>query len=69
MWRSYTPQGYLEYSFIETVAAMHPFYVIRALGGVFFIAGYLLMIYNVWMTIRLGEEAAASAQPSLQPAE
>jgi cytochrome c oxidase cbb3-type subunit 1 len=69
MWRSYTPQGYLEYSFIETVAAMHPFYVIRALGGVLFLTGYLLMIYNIWMTIRAGEEAAASAQPSLQPAE
>ena len=57
MWRNYTPQGYLEYSFIETVAAMHPFYIIRALGGVLFIAGYLLMIYNVWMTIAAGEEA------------
>jgi cytochrome c oxidase cbb3-type subunit 1 len=69
MWRSYTPQGYLEYSFIETVAAMHPFYVIRGLGGVLFILGYLLMIYNVWMTIRSGEELAPSARPSLQPAE
>ena len=69
MWRSYTPQGYLEYSFIETVAAMHPFYIIRGLGGVLFITGYLLMIYNVWMTIRSGEAAEADAQPSLQPAE
>jgi cytochrome c oxidase cbb3-type subunit 1 len=69
MWRSYTPQGYLEYSFIETVAAMHPFYIIRGLGGVLFIAGYLLMIYNVWMTIRSGEAVQADAQPSLQPAE
>ena len=69
MWRSYTPQGYLEYSFIETVAAMHPFYVIRGLGGVLFIAGYCLMLYNVWMTIRVGEEAASTVQPSLQPAE
>jgi cytochrome c oxidase cbb3-type subunit 1 len=69
MWRSYTPQGYLEYSFIETVAAMHPFYIIRGLGGVLFITGYLLMIYNVWMTIRSGEAAQVDAQPSLQPAE
>ena len=69
MWRSYTAQGYLEYSFIETVAAMHPFFVIRALGGVLFVTGYLLMVYNVFMTIRAGEEAAASARPSLQPAE
>ena len=69
MWRSYTPQGYLEYSFIETVAAMHPFYVIRGIGGVLFITGYLLMIYNVWMTIRSGEEAVPVGQPSMQPAE
>ena len=34
MWRAYTSLGFLEYSFIETVEAMHPFYVIRALGGV-----------------------------------
>ena len=40
MWRSYTPQGYLEYSFIETVAAMHPFYVIRAIGGGLFLLAY-----------------------------
>ena len=33
MWRAYTPLGFLEYSFIETVEAMHPFYVTRALGG------------------------------------
>ena len=33
MWRAYTSLGFLEYSFVETVEAMHPFYVIRALGG------------------------------------
>ena len=33
MWRAYTTLGFLEYSFVETVEAMHPFYVIRALGG------------------------------------
>ena len=33
MWRAYTKLGFLEYSFIETVEAMHPFYVIRAMGG------------------------------------
>ena len=71
MWRSYTPLGYLEYSFIETVAAMHPFYVIRALGGLLFLVGYGLMIYNIWMTIRSVDAVipAASLKPSLQPAE
>ncbi len=69
MWRSYTPQGYLEYSFIETVAAMHPFYVIRAIGGAMFLIAYCLMLYNVYMTITASEQAAPAAQPSLQPAE
>ena len=67
MWRSYTALGYLEYSFIETVAAMHPFYVIRALGGLLFVAGMLLMIYNVWMTIRSREEPLRAAAPGAIP--
>ena len=39
MWRAYTSLGFLEYSFIETVEAMHPFYVIRAAGGALFLIG------------------------------
>jgi cytochrome c oxidase cbb3-type subunit 1 len=69
MWRSYTPQGYLEYSFIETVAAMQPFYVIRAIGGTLFLIGYCLMLYNVYMTITASEAAAPAGQAALQPAE
>jgi len=52
MWRAYDGLGFLQYSFAETVAAMHPFYVIRALGGVLFLAGALIMAYNLWRTIR-----------------
>ena len=33
MWRAYNELGFLEYSFVETVEAMHPYYIIRALGG------------------------------------
>ena len=33
MWRAYDELGFLQYSFVETVAAMHPYYVIRMLGG------------------------------------
>lgn len=57
MWRSYDAMGFLEYSFVETVMAMHPFYVIRALGGGLFVIGALIMAYNVWRTIR-GDEYA-----------
>jgi len=69
MWRAYTSTGFLEYSFIETVEAMHPFYVIRALGGALFVVGSLIMAYNLWMTVQHGEATSASPQPALQPAE
>jgi len=59
MWRAYDSLGFLQYSFAETVAAMHPFYVIRALGGVLFLAGALIMAYNIWRTIRGDVPAAA----------
>jgi cytochrome c oxidase cbb3-type subunit 1 len=70
MWRSYTQLGFLEYSFIESVEAMHPFYIIRALGGVLFLAGALIMAFNVYMTIRMPDEVTADAEaPTLVPAE
>ena len=65
MWRSYDELGFLQYSFLETVHAMHPFYVIRALGGVLFLTGALVMVYNCWRTIR-GE--VRSEQPMARPA-
>jgi cytochrome c oxidase cbb3-type subunit 1 len=52
MWRAYDAQGFLQYSFVETVMAMHPFYVIRALGGICFLIGALIMVYNLWRTAR-----------------
>jgi cytochrome c oxidase cbb3-type subunit I len=69
MWRAYTSLGFLEYSFIETVEAMHPFYVIRAAGGALFVIGALIMAYNLWMTMRHGEAVPAAAPAALQPAE
>ena len=66
MWRAYTTLGFLEYSFIESVEAMHPFYVIRMLGGVLFLAGALLMVVNLWLTIRAPESDNAAIL-QLQP--
>ncbi|MDJ1158032.1 cytochrome-c oxidase, cbb3-type subunit I [Chelatococcus sp. SYSU_G07232] len=69
MWRAYTSLGFLEYSFIETVEAMHPFYVIRAMGGALFLVGALMMAWNLWKTITATEAAAPEGQPALVPAE
>jgi len=59
MWRAYTANGFLEYSFIETVEAMFPFYVIRAAGGGLFLIGALIMAFNFYKTIRSPEQASA----------
>jgi cytochrome c oxidase cbb3-type subunit 1 len=66
MWREYDENGFLIYSFAESVAAMHPFYVIRAVGGLIYIAGACLMAYNVWRTIIPPARApiAAAEQPA-----
>jgi cytochrome c oxidase cbb3-type subunit I len=69
MWRAYTNLGFLEYSFVETVEAMHPFYMIRALGGALFLFGALLMAWNLWMTVSADRVNTARARPSLVPAE
>ena len=71
MWRAYDKLGFLEYSFIETVAAMHPYYVIRATGGLLFVIGALIMVYNLYMTVVHGEDAegATAGAPALAPAE
>ncbi len=52
MWRAYDSLGFLEYSFVETVEAMHPMYIIRAFGGLLFLIGALIMAYNLWRTVR-----------------
>jgi hypothetical protein len=68
MWRAYTSLGFLEYSFIETVEAMHPFYVIRAMGGVLFLIGALLMVWNLWQTVN-AKQTELAGTPALVPAE
>jgi cytochrome c oxidase cbb3-type subunit 1 len=52
MWREYDDQGFLVYSFAESVAAMYPYYVIRMLGGLLFLLGALIMVYNLIRTVR-----------------
>ena len=52
MWREYGPDGYLVYSFAEVVAALKPYNIIRAGGGLLYLFGACLMAWNVFMTIR-----------------
>ncbi len=51
MWREYGADGYLVWSFSDTVKVLQPYYLIRATGGLLYIAGAVLMVVNVWRTI------------------
>ncbi len=66
MWRAVNPDGSLTYTFIETVSAIRIYDVIRVVGGVFFLGGALVMVYNVWKTIQQGsvEVPEADAPPA-----
>ena len=51
MWRAFNADGTLTYSFVESVQAMHPFYIVRFSGGVLFLTGMLIMAFNVYKTV------------------
>lgn len=66
MWKEFTEAGQLKYQFLETVTQLAPFYGLRALGGTLFFIGALLMVYNLFATVKKGsllanEEAEAPA--------
>jgi cytochrome c oxidase cbb3-type subunit 1 len=71
MWREYDDQGFLVNSFIDTVSALHPEYVMRMVGGMLYLTGALVMAFNVYKTIRgdVRREAPMGAGAALQPAE
>jgi cytochrome c oxidase cbb3-type subunit 1 len=67
MWRAINADGTLTYSFVESLEASKPFYLVRFIGGVIFLAGMLLMAYNVYKTIN-SESNEKAIEPEAQPA-
>ncbi len=63
MWRAVNPDGTLTYSFVESVQAMHPYYIIRLLGGLLYLGGMLLMAYNLSRTL-VGAKPVEAAIPA-----
>ena len=54
MWRAVNTDGTLTYSFVEGVKATYPYYVIRVTGGALYLAGMLMMAFNVFKTVQGG---------------
>jgi cytochrome c oxidase cbb3-type subunit 1 len=63
MWRAINPDGTLTYTFVESVKATFPFYVVRLVGGVLYLSGMLVMAWNVWMTVISGYSVRAQIPP------
>ena len=59
MWRATNPDGTLTYTFVESVKATYPYYVIRVVGGLLFLSGMVIMAYNMIQTIRRAEPVDA----------
>jgi cytochrome c oxidase cbb3-type subunit 1 len=69
MWREYGADGYLVYAFADTVAAMWPMYVMRAFGGLLYLSGAVVMVYNIWMTIAGRQRVEAAMGETIHDAE
>ena len=71
MWAEYGADGYLVNSFADTVAALKPMFALRAFGGLLYLTGFVIMIYNVWQTIagNLREEAPMTETPHDEAAD
>ncbi len=69
MWQDFKPDGNLEYEFIDTVAQLRPMYMLRSFGGLIYLTGAIIGIYNLYKTSKIGsliknEETEA---PALAP--
>ena len=60
MWRAINTDGTLTYTFVESVKAKHPYYMIRLLGGLLYLSGMLIMLWNVLKTATSGKAAIAN---------
>ena len=61
MWRAFGEDGNLKYpDFIETVTKLLPYYWVRAVGGTLYLVGLLLMVVNVFMTVKAARRSGLS---------
>ena len=56
MWRDVNADGTIVYSFVESIKATYPYYIVRFLGGLLFLSGMFVMLYNFMKTIKMKED-------------
>ena len=65
MWRAINTDGTLTYTFVESVKATFPFYVLRLFGGLLYLAGMLIMLWNVLKTATRGRSVTVTIPTAL----
>lgn len=70
MWKQFTDEGQIKFQFLETVTHIMPMYITRSIGGLLYLVGVFIMIYNLAKTIAAGkfvanEQAEAAALPKV----
>ncbi len=70
MWKNFTEEGQLKFQFLETVTNIIPMYITRSIGGTLYLAGAIVMVYNLYKTMKAGsfvanEEVEAAPLPKV----
>jgi cytochrome c oxidase cbb3-type subunit I/II len=68
MWKQFTEEGTLKFQFLETVTHIIPMYITRSIGGLLYLSGVLIMVYNIFKTVKAGSLVAdeAAEAPALE---
>ena len=67
MWRAADDYGSLQYSFIDTVTNLFPYFVIRAVGGLLYLVGFFMFVYNMYKTMTSSKEVDSATIPNTTP--
>ncbi|MGB3007646.1 MAG: cytochrome-c oxidase, cbb3-type subunit I [Chitinophagaceae bacterium] len=55
MWKQFTAEGQLKFDFMQTVTNIIPMYITRSIGGLLYLTGALILVYNIYKTIKQGK--------------
>ena len=67
MWRATDEFGSLQYSFIDTVTHLFPYYLIRAVGGALYLVGFFMFVYNIYKTMTSSKAVETANMPNTTP--
>lgn len=67
LWREVHADGTLAYTFVEVLQKNYPYYVMRAMGGAFYVSGMVVMAINCWATYKEFKKSPESKEYGSDP--